>query len=125
LLSLNNKSTFDNIIYNKLLHNIKKRRVFKLLFIFVEDLLKNRYIIIIIDNYTTTKQTINVDILQNSSLLLILYIFYNIDLLKTCNNIKLRISSIEFVDNINILTYNKLTKRNCKILNKIYSRFEQ
>jgi len=125
LLSLNNKSTFDNIIYNKLLHNIKKRRVFKLLFIFVEDLLKNRYIIIIIDNYTTTKQTINVDILQNSSLLLILYIFYNIDLLKTCNNIKLRISSIEFVDNINILTYNKLTKRNCKILNKIYSRCEQ
>ena len=112
MLSLNNKSAFDNVIYNKRLYNIKKRRIFKLLFAFVKDFLKNRRIIIIINNYIITKQTINVNILQSSFLLLIFYLFYNVNFLKMCNNIKLKISSTKFVNNINILTYNKLTKRN-------------
>jgi len=71
------------------------------------------------------KRTINVNISQDSSLLLIFYLFYNIDLLKTCDNIMLRINFIEFVDDVNILMYNKLIKRNCKILNKIYNKDEQ
>jgi len=125
LLNLNDKSVFDNVTHNRFLYNIRKRRVSKLLFAFVKNFLKNRHIIIIIDNYTTTKQTINVDISQNSSLLLILYFFYNVDLLKTCDKIKLRISFIEFVDDVNILTYDKLTKRNCRILSKLYNKCEQ
>jgi len=122
LLNLNSKSVFNNVAYNRLLYNIKKRKVFKLLFKFVKDFLKNRYIIIIIDNYIIIKRTININISQSFSLLLILYLFYNVNLLKICNNIKLRINFIEFVDNINIFTYNKLTKRNCKVLNKIYNK---
>ncbi len=62
---------------------------------------------------------------KNFSLLLILYLFYNVDLLETCDNIKLQISSTKFVNNINILTYNKSTKHNCGVLNKIYNKCEQ
>ncbi len=122
LLNLNNKNIFDNIMHNKFLYDIKKRKVFESLFEFVKDFLKNKRIIITIDNYTITKRIINVDISQSSSLLSILYLFYNVDLLKTYNDIKLRISSTKFVNNINILTYDKSTKRNCKILNKIYDK---
>jgi len=57
--------------------------------------------------------------LQNFLLFLILYLFYNANLLKIYNNIKLKISFIEFVNNINILIYKKLIKYNYKVLDKI------
>ncbi len=101
------------------MYNIRKKRVFES-FLFVKNLPKNKRIIITIDNYTTIKRIINIEILQSSFLLLILYLFYNINLLETCDNIKLQISFTKFVNNINILTYNKSTKRNCKVLSKIY-----
>ncbi len=98
--------------------------MFELLLESVKDFLKNRRIIITIDNYITTKYIINIDISQSFSLLFILYLFYNIDLLKTYNNIKLQINFIKFVNNINILIYNKSTKRNCKVLSKIYKKYK-
>ena len=56
------------------------------------------------------KHTIHVNILQNFLLFLILYLFYNADLLKICKNIKLRLNFIDFVNDISILTYNKIMK---------------
>jgi len=56
---------------------------------------------------------------------LILYLFYNANLLKACDNIKLRINFINFVNDINILIYEKFTKHNCKVLSKIYDKCEQ
>jgi len=124
-LNLNNKNVFNNVAHNRLLYNIKKRKVFESLFKFVKNFLKNKCIIITIDNYTIIKRIINVDISQNFLLSSILYFFYNINLLKTYDNIKLQISSTKFVDDINILIYNKSIKRNCRILNKIYNKCEQ
>ena len=124
MLSLDSESAFDNVTHSKLLYNIKKRRVFELLFEFVKDFLKNKRIIITIDSYTTTKRIVNVNILQNSSLLLIFYLFYNINLLETYDDIKLQISFTRFVNNVNILTYNKSIKRNCKILDEIYEKYK-
>jgi len=124
-LNLNNKSAFDNVTYSKFSHNIRKRRVFESLLEFVKDFLKNKRIIITIDNYTITKCIINIDISQNFSLLSILYLFYNINLLETYDNIKLQINSTKFVDDINILIYDKSTKRNCRVLNEIYNKCEQ
>ena len=48
-----------------------------------------------------------------------LYLFYNANLLKLYKNIRLRFNVIKFMNNINILIYNELTKRNCEILKKI------
>ena len=124
-MNLNNKNVFDNVTHNKVLYNIKKRKVFESLLKFVKNFLKNKYIIITIDNYIITKRIININISQNSSLLSIFYLFYNINLLEIYNNIKLQISSIKFVDNINILIYNKSIKRNYEVLNKIYNKCEQ
>jgi len=96
-----------------------------LFFKFVKDFLRNWRITITIDNYTTTKRNININISQDFLLLLILYLFYNANLLKIYNNIKLKISFIRFVNDVNILIYEKLTKHNCKVLNKIYNKCEQ
>ncbi len=98
LLSLNKKSAFNNVTHSRLLHDIKKRKVFKLLLEFVKNFLKDWRITITINDYTMTKCSMNVDISQDSSLSLILYLFYNANLLKACDNIKLRTNFIDFVN---------------------------
>ncbi len=125
LLSLNEKNAFNNVMHSRLLHDIKKRKVSRLLLEFVKNFLKDQHIMITIDNYMMMKCSINVDILQDSLLSSILYLFYNVNLLKACNDIKLRINFTDFVNDVNILTYEEFIKRNCRVLNEIYDRCEQ
>ncbi len=125
LLSLNEKSAFNNVMHSKLLHDMKKRKVSRLLLEFMKNFLKNQRIMIIIDDYTMMKCNVNVNISQDSLLSLILYLFYNANLLKACDDIKLRTSFINFMNDINILTYKESMKRNCRILSEIYDRCEQ
>ena len=73
----------------------------------------------IIEDYMMTKREINVNISQSSLFFLILYLFYNANLLKSYKNVKLHFNVIEFVNDINILTYNESTERNCEMLKKI------
>jgi len=104
---------------------MKKRKVFRLLLKFVKNFLKNRRITITIDDYMMMKCSMNIDISQDSLLSSILYLFYNVNLLKAYNNIRLRISFTNLVNDVNILIYEKFMKRNCKVLNKIYDRCKQ
>ncbi len=125
LLSLNEKNAFNNVMHSKLLHDMKKKKVSKLLLEFVKNFLKDQRIMITIDDYMMMKCNMNINISQSSLLLLILYLFYNVNLLKACNNIKLKTSFINFVNDINILIYEEFTKCNCKVFNKIYDKYEQ
>ncbi len=125
LLNLNEKSAFDNVAHSRLLHDMKKRKVLKLLLEFVKNFLRNWRITITIDDYTTMKRSMKVNISQDSLLSSILYLFYNVNLLKACDDIRLRISFTDFIDDVNILTYKKFMKRNCRVLNEIYDRCEQ
>ena len=56
------------------------------------------------------KRKISVNISQNSSFFLMLYLFYNANLLKSYKNVKLHFNVIEFMNDINILMYNESTK---------------
>ncbi len=62
LLSLNEKSVFNNVIHSKLLHNMKKRKVSRLFLEFVKNFLRNQRITITIDDYMMMKCSMNVDI---------------------------------------------------------------
>ncbi len=125
LLSLNEKSAFNNVTHSRFLHDMKKRRVFRLLLEFVKNFLRNRCIMITINNYTTMKCSMNINILQDFLLSSILYLFYNVNLLKACNNINLKPNFTDFINNINILIYKKFMKHNCRVLNKIYDKCKQ
>jgi len=63
LLNLNEESAFDNVIHSKLLHDMKKRKVSKLLLEFVKNFLKDQCITITINDYMTMKYSVNVNIL--------------------------------------------------------------
>ena len=54
-----------------------------------------------------------------------LYLFYNANLLKSYENVKLHFNVIEFVNDINILTYNKSTKQNCEMLEKRWEKIAE
>ncbi len=125
LLSLNEKSAFNNMMHSKLLHNIKKRKVSKLLLEFVKNFLRDWHIMITIDDYMIMKCSMNINILQDSLLSLILYLFYNANLLEACDDIKLKTSFTDFINDINILTYEEFMKCNCRVLSEIYDRCEQ
>ncbi len=125
MLSLNEKSAFNNVAHSRLLHDMKKKRVFRLLLEFVKNFLRNQRITITINDYMMMKRSVNIDISQNSLLSSILYLFYNVNLLEACDDIRLKTSFTDFVNDINILTYEKFMKRNCKVLSEIYDRCEQ
>ena len=83
----------------------------------MKNFLKNKNTTLIIKNYTMMKRKININILQNFFFSM-LYLFYNMNLLKLCENIKSCFNVIEFVNDVNILMYNESTEQNCKILKK-------
>ena len=116
--NLNVNKAFDNVLHFRLLHNIKKKRNLNKLLKWVENFLKNRNIILIIKTYMMTKRRISVNISQELLFFLMLYLFYNTNLLKSCKNVKLRFNLIEFVNNINILIYNESTKQNYEMFKK-------
>ena len=125
LLSLNVSKTFDNVSHARLLHNMRKRRVLTLLLNWVKDFLRKRRTTLTINEYTLLERRTKVNISQNFSLSFILYLFYNVDLLKNYDDIKLRTSIIDFVNDVNILTYDDSTKRNCEKLKEIYRKYEK
>jgi len=125
LLNLNEKNAFNNVMHSKLLHDMKKRKVSKLLLEFVKNFLKDWCIMIIINDYMMMKCSVNINILQDFLLSLILYLFYNANLLEACDDIKLKINFINFVNDINILIYEEFMKCNCRVLNEIYDKCEQ
>ncbi len=125
MLSLNEKNAFDNVTHSRLLHDMKKKRVLRLLLKFMKNFLRNWRIMITIDDYMMMKRSVNINILQDSLLSSILYLFYNMNLLKACDDIRLRTSFTNFVNDINILIYEKFMKCNCRVLNEIYDKCEQ
>ena len=74
----------------------------------------NKKITLIFDNQKFRIFNISIKISQNSFLLLILFLFYNIKLLKICNSIQVKINNLTFINNINFFIYELITKKNYK-----------
>ena len=120
--NLNVSDVFDNVSHFRFFYNMKKKRISNKLLKWMKNFLKNKSTTLIIKNYTMMKRKINVNISQNSSFFSMLYLFYNANLLKSCENVKLHFSVTKFVNDINILTYNESTKRNCEMLKKTWKK---
>ncbi len=63
---------------------------------------------------------INADISQRSFILSILFLFFNASLIKKCEALKIKIKVLDFVDNINILVYDRFTAEICRTLSKTH-----
>ena len=59
---------------------------------------------------------VNVDISQRFFISLILFLFFNISLIKKCKALEIKIEVLYFINDINILIYDKITESICKSL---------
>jgi len=64
---------------------------------------------------------INADISQRFLILSILFLFFNVSLIEKCKALKIKIKVLNFVNDINILVYNKFTEEICKTLSKAHN----
>ena len=63
---------------------------------------------------------INADISQKSFISLILFLFFNASLIKKCKALRIKIEVLNFVNDINILAYDKFIKEICRTLSKAH-----
>ncbi len=66
----------------------------------------------------STMREINADISQESLISSILFLFFNASLIKKCEALRIKIKVLNFINNINILAYNRFIEEICKILSK-------
>ncbi len=65
-------------------------------------------------------QRVNADISQRFLILLILFLFFNASLIKKCEALEIKIKVFDFINDINILIYDKITESICKLLSQAH-----
>jgi len=63
---------------------------------------------------------INASISQRFLISLILFLFFNVSLIKKCKALRIKIKVLDFINDINILVYDKFTEEICRILSKAH-----
>jgi hypothetical protein len=124
LLSLNVTSAFNRVSHIRLTHNLRKRKMPIILSRWITNFLTDRKIKVRVTGYTQPLSMVHTGIPQGSPLSLILYLFYNANLLESLKNKGLYTSVTGFIDNVNILTYGLSIRRNCKVLQRIHLVYE-
>ena len=89
----------------------------------IKIFLKERSFWIIFEEKTNSINMINAEISQKFFVSFILYLFFNVNLLNICEQQKRKTTSIEFVNDVNVLTYSTSTEKNCFILKKLHEIF--
>jgi hypothetical protein len=88
----------------------------------VRSFLSKRSTTIVVDGVETALQSLTAGVLQGSLLSLMLFLFYNAPLLEALDLLELRLSTLGFADDINLLTYSESTVVNCITLESAHDR---
>jgi hypothetical protein len=123
LLSMNVIEAYDHVSREKLLHNLKKRRISTWIIVWTNNFLQNRRINFIVKTRQTIMNNVNIDISQKSSMSSILYFFYNANLLKLLEQSSRKMIVIDFMNDIIIFIYNINTINNCRLLKKVHEHY--
>lgn len=116
---------FPTVLHPRLLHNLRKRKIPIWIIKWVESFLKNRKTTLTINARSTSEYLVNTGVSQGSFISFILYLFFNADLLKACENTERNASDTGFVNDVNILAYNTSTEENCKVLEHVHRTCEK
>jgi hypothetical protein len=111
---------YDHVSRERLLHNFKKKRISTWIIAWTNNFMQDEKINFIVKAKQTIMSNVNVDISQKSSMLLILYLFYNANLLKFFKQLSRKMIIINFVNDINIFIYDINTINNCRLLKKMH-----
>lgn len=84
LLMMDVSVAYPNTSHERLLHNLRKRKIDTKVVNWIASFLTDRHTIVRTNEYTTPKLSINLGLPQGSLLSSILYLFYNGDILDDC-----------------------------------------
>jgi len=121
MLSLNIAEAFNHVLHTKLLHTLRMRRTSNYIVEWTRSFLKNRESSLTFNEQTSAMQWINADISQKFLISLILFLFFNASLIEKCKALEIKIKVLNFVNDINILIYDKITELICKSLSWAYN----
>jgi len=89
---------------------------------YINSFLSDRTTRLRLNGYTGPFKGIRTGIFQGAKLSPILFIVFAHQLLRVCENVRLRTSGIGFVNDTTIMIYEDTTEYNCEMLKKIYKR---
>jgi hypothetical protein len=125
LLNLNVANVFDTMSHVRLIHDMKKRKISSWIINWINSFLFDHFTIFAVNRKVIESFSMQIKISQNSSLFSILCLFYNINLLTMCNKLETNTRFLEYVDNVNILIFEKNIDENCRNLERMHKLCER
>ncbi len=120
MLSLNVVEAFDWVSHVRLLHTLKMKRTSSYIIKWTCSFLKNQETSLIFNKQMSDMRKINADISQRFFISLILFLFFNASLIKKCEALKIKIEVLDFINDINILVYDRFIEEICRTLSKAH-----
>ncbi len=121
MLSLDIVEAFNWVLHVRLLHTLKMKRTSDYIVKWACSFLKNRETSLRFNEQTSDMHKINADILQKFLILSILFLFFNVSLIKKCKALRIKIEVLDFVNDINILAYDRFIKEICRTLSRMHN----
>ncbi len=121
MLSLNVVEAFNQVSHVKLLHMLKMKRTSSYIIEWTRSFLKNWETSLIFDEQTSDIREMNADISQRSFISSILFLFFNVSLIEKCEALRIKIEVLNFINDINILVYDRFTEEICRTLSKAHN----
>ena len=120
LLSFDVAEAFNHASHPQLLHNLQFKGIPEYMIKWTETFLSNRSTSLTIGRRTSEIFTINTRIPQDSPILPIFFLFYNVLLIKEYAKSGLKVQVRGFMDNVHLMAYGKSIESNCNMLEKAY-----
>ncbi len=121
MLSLDVAETFNHVLHTRLLHTLRMKKTLNYIVEWTRSFLKDRESSLTFNEQISAMQWVNADILQRFFISSILFLFFNASLIKNCKALEIKIEVLDFVNDINILIYDKITELICKSLSWTYN----
>jgi len=120
MLSLNVVEAFNQVSHVRLLHTLKMKRTSSYIIEWTRSFLENWETSLIFDEQTSDIREMNADISQRSFISSILFLFFNASLIEKCEALRIKIEVLNFINDINILVYDRFTEEICRTLSKAH-----
>ncbi len=121
ILSLNIAETFNHVLHTRLLHTLRMKRTSNYIVEWTRSFLKDRESLLMFNEQISVMQWVNADISQKFLISSILFLFFNASLIEKCETLEIKIKVLDFVNDINILIYDKITESICKSLSRAHN----
>ena len=121
MLCLDMAGAFDNASHKRLIHILQNKGIPTRIVQWVGSFLSDRWSSLTIDTQTSNLFPVQNSIPQGSPVSPILFLFFNEELVRSCNQSGLKVSAVRFIDDINILAWGESTEHTCQTLSRIHN----